>query len=76
MAAIASIVGFSGILVVPLIVWFNLVRLIKRATNDDLVRMLWTAMGVPLAWLLCGVLALFAFPWVVGFVWLVIDSLR
>jgi hypothetical protein len=73
---VAMLIAAILLLPLPAMAWFNLVRLVHRATESDMLRTLVAAIGIPLAWLGCALLGLFAFPWVVGYLFLVLDSFR
>jgi hypothetical protein len=50
--------------------------LLRRTTHSSLTRVAVAGVVLPVLWFLCAVLALVVLPWVVGFVRLVITSLR
>lgn len=56
--------------------WRSVMTLLSRTTQPGLGRLLLAGALIPLTWVLCAALALFAFPWVIGYVRLVITSLR
>jgi hypothetical protein len=58
------------------VIWLNSLRLMNRLLRAAGTRMVSLAIGLPLSWLAGAVISLYVFPWLVGFVWLMIDSLR
>ena len=77
--AVVRVLEIGGILSGLLVVgatWRSTMALLNRTTQHGAGHR-WTAgMLIPITWLLCGAAVLFAVPWVVGFVRLVINSLR
>jgi hypothetical protein len=60
--------------VLPGLVWWNTLKLLRRAAHASTVRLFSAALGLPLAWLLGAALCLLGVPCVVGYVWLFFDS--
>jgi hypothetical protein len=56
--------------------WLNPILLLRRTTHASGLRMLATAIGMPITWCLCAAVGSVVMPWVVGYVWLMIDSVR
>ena len=65
----------SGFAVIAL-TWRSTMVLLRRTTRLGMGRPWLAGALIPVEWLLCAVGVLFALPWVVGFVRLVISSLR
>ena len=66
-------------LLTPLIVlsfYVATLRLLRGAAAASTGRMWLATFAIPVTWLLCAAVALLALPWAVGFVRLVVDSLR
>jgi hypothetical protein len=57
-------------------IWLNALRLLRRVLQATGARMLSLAVGLPLSWIAGAVISFYVFPWLVGFVWLMYDSLR
>lgn len=73
------LLGFIDLLLVPLIpiaCYVVTLRLLRLATGARVRRMILAACVIPASWAMSAVLALAIVPWLVGFAWLVIDSLR
>ena len=69
--------GASGAgLVVVCLFWRSTMTLLNRTTHPGGARFLAAGALIPVLWLFLAALVLFALPWTVGFVRLVIDSLR
>jgi len=64
------------LLAVVFLAWLNTLRLLQRAADASAWRIGSCGIGLPIVWLICLILAGGVFPWVVGFVFLMIDSLR
>lgn len=64
-----------GVVIVALC-WINLLRLSKFTLHPNSPRTISLALGWPIACCISGVIAFGLFPWVAGFIWLIIDSLR
>lgn len=64
-----------GLVMVPLLTWLNLLRLLLRLTHTDWLRTLMAAITIPLAWIVCAVAAFVLVPWMIGFLWIIVDSL-
>jgi hypothetical protein len=56
--------------------WVNTLRLYQRATHPSWPRMIAVAALLPVLWLVCAALTLFAVTWACGFLVLVVQSLR
>jgi hypothetical protein len=56
--------------------WIGTLMLQSRALRVSVGRTLLTALALPLTWLACAVVAFGLMPWVIGLLWLMIDSLR
>jgi hypothetical protein len=56
--------------------FFNVLRLLRKTTQASALRVAATAVAIPLTWAACAAAGVILLPWVVGFVWLMIDSLR
>ena len=56
--------------------WLVTLLLHRRTTRPGPAMAFWTAVGVPAWWALCALLAFVVLPWVVGFLHLMVDSLR
>ena len=65
----------SGLLVVGA-TWRATMTLLSRTTQPTAVRKFLAGALIPVKWLLLTLFVGAAFPWVVGFVYLVISSLR
>lgn len=63
-------------LAVVVLTWRTMMTLLNRTTHPGLGRLLLAGALIPFEWLFCAALALVAFPWVMGFFRLVINSLR
>lgn len=61
---------------VVVLLWRTIMTLLSRTTQPGLGRLLLAGALVPVQWIVCAALALVVFPWVVGYVRLVISSLR
>ncbi len=75
LVVLASCVSLAAVVALVSLIAFNLVRL-AAANENNLARTITLIACLPLAWLTCGAVTLFAVPWVVGYVYLVVDSLR
>jgi hypothetical protein len=62
--------------VIVLVFYAATLRLLHGAAGAGPARMWLAAFAIPLTWLLAAMLSLVVLPWVVGFIWLVIESLR
>lgn len=51
-------------------------HLLSRTMRASGVRLLATAIGLPITWSICVGIGLLIWPWVAGFMWLMVDSLR
>lgn len=70
---------FLDVVLVPLvpIIWYVVtLRLLRVATGARARRMILAAIVIPASCALSAILALGLIPWLVGFAWLVIDSVR
>jgi hypothetical protein len=66
----------TAITVVVLLAWLRSTLLLLRATTHaGPGQLAFAAILIPLAWLACGALAIGVFPWVLGYVWLIVGSL-
>jgi len=54
----------------------NAIRMITALARDAGVRIICAIVGLPLCWALAATVGLVGFPMLVGFVWLMLDSLR
>jgi hypothetical protein len=63
-------------LAVITLTWRSMMTLLSRTTQSGVGRLLVAGALIPVEWILCAGLALVAVPWVIGFVRLVISSLR
>jgi hypothetical protein len=68
-------VSVLAALLVLLAWWRATLSLLRASTHAGAGRMVSAAVFIPLAWAACGVLALIVFPWVVGYVSLIVGSL-
>jgi len=67
--------AFSGFVVLAA-TWRSTMTILSRTTHPGTGRFLLAGALIPVTWVLCAALSLVAFPWAVGFVRLVIGSLR
>lgn len=70
---------FLNIFLVPIVVlafYVSTLRLMRTTTGARRLRTVLAAILIPISWVLSGLLAMFGIPWVVGFAWLVFDSMR
>ncbi|HEX3355571.1 MAG TPA: hypothetical protein VHS31_01220 [Tepidisphaeraceae bacterium] len=58
------------------IFWLNTLRLLKRTVGASGIRMTSAAVGLPIAWLFCAFISFGVLPWIIGFIFLMIDSMR
>jgi hypothetical protein len=56
--------------------WLNTLRLLRRMVDASRRRVLSAAVGIPVAWVMCAAVVFGIMPWVIGFIWLMIDSAR
>ena len=76
---VVLLVELLDMLLVPLVLlalYVATLRMLRLTTGSRKPRMVVAAVVVPLSWGLSALLTLALLPWLVGFVWLVIDSLR
>jgi hypothetical protein len=73
---VAEIATILAAIAVFVLIWRSIMTLLRRTTQPGLGRQLLAGAVIPLEWILCAVLALFAIPWVVGYFRLVITSLQ
>ena len=72
---IATIGGGTLLLFACFVLWWiNALRLFKRTTGASAPRVVWTALALPLTWYACGLAAFAAFPWLAGYLWLMVES--
>ena len=64
------------LLLISLAQYIVTLRLLRRSARARGGRMMLAVVLIPVTWALSAALTLFAVPWVVGFVWIVIDSVR
>ena len=77
--AFVRVLEIGGVLSSLLVIgatWRSTMAVLKRTTHPGPGRRWAAGMLIPVTWLLCAAVVLFAVPWVVGFVRLVINSLR
>ena len=77
--AAAVVIGGAGSAIAILSVvmsWLNALRLLRQTTQASGLRVAATAAALPLTWAACIAVGTLVLPWVAGFVWLMIDSLR
>jgi hypothetical protein len=80
--ALSLICGLSLLLfylslpVVALLWWWDTLRMMVGATNCGLGRVFAVGALLPVTWAICAAVALGIFPALVGFLWVMIDSLR
>ena len=55
--------------------WLNALRLMRPTLHAPARRILWTALALPLTWAVCAVVAFIAFPWLAGYLWLMVESI-
>jgi hypothetical protein len=55
--------------------YFNTLRLLQATTQAPALKVLGVAIALPLSWILCAVVALVIAPWLIGLLYLMIDSL-
>jgi hypothetical protein len=58
------------------IFWLNTLRLLKRTVGATGLRMTSAAIGLPIAWLICAGISFGALPWVIGYIFLMVDAMR
>ena len=58
------------------IFWLNTLRLLRISFDASKKRLFSAAIGIPIAWCFCLVIAFGVIPWLVGYIWLMIDSVR
>jgi hypothetical protein len=61
--------------------WFNTLRLLRRTTTAARPRpraahLIGPAVGIVSGWCACAMIAFLVFPWVMGYLWLMIESVR
>ena len=71
-----TVVGCVSLVVVAFLFVRATLVLLRRTTQSSYVRVGVAALVLPVLWVLCAALALVGIPWVVGFLRLVITSLR
>ena len=69
-------VGSVSLGVIAILFMRSTLVLLRRTTHSSHTRVATAGVVLPVLWALCGVLALVVVPWVVGFIRLVITSLR
>jgi hypothetical protein len=74
--ALGLLIGCGVIFGIFFVIWLNTLRLLRRSSDASGLRMTCCAMGLPIAWCLSIVIAFGAMPWLIGYVFLIIDSLR
>jgi hypothetical protein len=67
--------AFAAPFVLLFLWWVNTLRLYRRATKASSLHVLSMAIILPMLWILCVALTLFAITWACGFVLLVLQSL-
>jgi hypothetical protein len=70
------IAGLVLMLLCVLASWVSTLELLRRALQPSAGRIIGTIALIPMLWALCIGVGAFVMPWVVGLVWLMIDSLR
>jgi hypothetical protein len=74
---IVTVVGGMLLAVAAFIVWWiNVLRLLRRTINARMPQLMWTAVALPATWNACAMIAFLVFPWVMGYLWLMIESVR
>jgi hypothetical protein len=73
---LASAAGVFLTGAVALLSWLNLLRLLGFTLRPIMPRTVSMAIGWPVACCLSALVAFGIFPWIAGYIWLVIDSLR
>ena len=58
------------------IFWLNTLRLLRISVDASKKQIISAAIGIPIAWCFCLVIAFGVIPWLVGYIWLMIDSVR
>ena len=77
--AVVRVVEIFGMLTGLFVVatfWRSTMVLLSRTTESSLSRLIAAGLLIPLQWVLCAGLVLVMVPWVVGYLRLVIGSLR
>ncbi len=74
--AISATFAVGSFFAIPGLIQVSLIRIRNRLTGGPLLQTLLVALLIDTMWLLSAAVAFLIFPWVVGFVWLVIDSFR
>jgi hypothetical protein len=75
-ARVLTIGLFLPVYVAPPLMWVNLLRLLWRVTDGDIARVAFAALGIPIGWFICIVLALGFIPAVIGACWMILESFR
>ena len=77
-AAIWVVIILAGLFVVAcgLAWWWNTVALMRRTMRPSEVRLALVSVALPVTWVMCVAIGVVVMPWVVGLVWVMIDSLR
>ena len=73
---IFTVAGSTGLVAVAGLFVRSTLVLLRRTTQSSPARVAAAAVSLPVLWAACAALALVALPWVVGFIRLVITSLR
>jgi hypothetical protein len=73
---VVEITTILAALAVVTLTWRSIMTLMSRTTQPGLGRLLLAGALIPLEWILCAAVALFATPWVIGYFRLVVTSLQ
>ena len=76
MSAALQRIFFISLPAILLLWWWDTLRMMAGATHCGVGRMVAVGALLPMTWIGCAAIVLGIFPAVVGFLWLVIDSLR